>query len=605
MSKESKQEKKEKARRFEAIEAHAPRAKRQAREQARYATIAEIRRFVGTPSERPDWVIEMHDEPRYTGRGEAIFTASPPGAAPVEIVTGIESPEQLEQLPPDADADQAEEGSPDLHDWTAEEEARLVGETAPYAEPKRRRIAAWRERQARGDDEPRWGEWSEFRVTLADGRPVAVRYDPRTTSGVGHLDMHGPMTSTGYRSHHMTPRERDTLAGGKDYTPRDAKPGETLAQYAERFARECAAENAKEQAQAEKRARREAKKAEKEAKAQAPTAKEQAHQEPDPAIAPLEEMLEAEAEADEQTRQEEEAEGHDRTRCYSCKEGKGRGTCPASIACPDCGARPGAQCRRPSGHTCDMHTARFRKTEQADGERCPGFEPIETKNGTGCRLCSGLPEDHPRLARPKEEPAPEPKRWTLTVLPGHYDAGKQLPEIEAESVEEAGAIALRKYYPTYWPGTLELMPVRGPKERRAKKRDEERRLEGARALCKAYDNMLAGNPALHREVMSPVPDPDADQAEEKQAPADTADARRKWIVMYNSEAGRSEPLDFLIGTLEEAAEEAVRHFDAFEADRLSLYPSAIDNEELGRDGRKELEHRSKKAIRDAANLAGA
>jgi hypothetical protein len=30
------------------------------------------------------------------------------------------------------------------------------------------------------------------------------------------------------------------------------------------------------------------------------------------------------------------------------------------VECPDCHARPGAKCRRPSGHACDIHAARDR-----------------------------------------------------------------------------------------------------------------------------------------------------------------------------------------------------------------------------------------------------
>lgn len=76
-----------------------------------------------------------------------------------------------------------------------------------------------------------------------------------------------------------------------------------------------------------------------------------------------------------------------------CGDGA-RGTCPHSIQCPDCHAHPGQQCRRPSGHPCAMHAARYRKVEMDDAARCPGFEAIETPHGTGCGHCSGLPEDH-------------------------------------------------------------------------------------------------------------------------------------------------------------------------------------------------------------------
>ena len=73
---------------------------------------------------------------------------------------------------------------------------------------------------------------------------------------------------------------------------------------------------------------------------------------------------------------------------------KGRGTCPHSIECPACHAKPWKSCRRPSGHGCEMHAERYRKSEAEDAMRCPAFEPLDTPNGTGCRNCSGLPKDH-------------------------------------------------------------------------------------------------------------------------------------------------------------------------------------------------------------------
>lgn len=85
-------------------------------------------------------------------------------------------------------------------------------------------------------------------------------------------------------------------------------------------------------------------------------------------------------------------------RAVSCPCGpSARGTCPHSIACPKCHAGPGKFCQRPSGHrAAEMHAERYRESERADALHCPGFEPIETPAGTGCRNCSGLPEDHER-----------------------------------------------------------------------------------------------------------------------------------------------------------------------------------------------------------------
>lgn len=42
-------------------------------------------------------------------------------------------------------------------------------------------------------------------------------------------------------------------------------------------------------------------------------------------------------------------------------------TCPKSIACPTCGARPGARCKRPSGHAAaELHDKRVGAAEAAD-----------------------------------------------------------------------------------------------------------------------------------------------------------------------------------------------------------------------------------------------
>lgn len=41
-------------------------------------------------------------------------------------------------------------------------------------------------------------------------------------------------------------------------------------------------------------------------------------------------------------------------------------TCPWAMACPRCGAAPGARCRRPSGHEGAMHAARWEEAEARD-----------------------------------------------------------------------------------------------------------------------------------------------------------------------------------------------------------------------------------------------
>lgn len=44
-------------------------------------------------------------------------------------------------------------------------------------------------------------------------------------------------------------------------------------------------------------------------------------------------------------------------------------TCARSLTCPDCGAKPGTPCKRPSGHTADtLHMARIHAAEAKDAE---------------------------------------------------------------------------------------------------------------------------------------------------------------------------------------------------------------------------------------------
>lgn len=39
-------------------------------------------------------------------------------------------------------------------------------------------------------------------------------------------------------------------------------------------------------------------------------------------------------------------------------------TCPRAVECPDCGAKPGSPCVRPSGHRADeLHKARVKLAE--------------------------------------------------------------------------------------------------------------------------------------------------------------------------------------------------------------------------------------------------
>ena len=96
-----------------------------------------------------------------------------------------------------------------------------------------------------------------------------------------------------------------------------------------------------------------------------------------------------------------------------------RGTCPHSVACPRCHAAPGARCKRPSGHPAgEMHAERYRASERADAARCPGFEPVSTPAGTGCRHCSGLPGDHETGTAEPMPPNPMKTRPDAPSAPG-------------------------------------------------------------------------------------------------------------------------------------------------------------------------------------------
>lgn len=44
-------------------------------------------------------------------------------------------------------------------------------------------------------------------------------------------------------------------------------------------------------------------------------------------------------------------------------------TCPLSLACPSCHARPAQRCRRPSGHEADPHVGRLHEAGKVDRQR--------------------------------------------------------------------------------------------------------------------------------------------------------------------------------------------------------------------------------------------
>lgn len=61
-------------------------------------------------------------------------------------------------------------------------------------------------------------------------------------------------------------------------------------------------------------------------------------------------------------------------------------TCPIAIPCPTCYAPAGASCRRPSGHACDMHAARWRTAEDRDAFTTAAYVEAMTLAADQARL---------------------------------------------------------------------------------------------------------------------------------------------------------------------------------------------------------------------------
>lgn len=127
----------------------------------------------------------------------------------------------------------------ELPDFTAVHEDRLSQRDrfhAPVDCRHRAAIADWRSRQQCGDTQPAWNRWSEFAITLAGGQQVHIVYEPQ---GFGadmcHFEFHGPITSTGYRSHFMS---------GLDFNAGDLPD---MTQWAMEFAQRVRDEAIKEQ----------------------------------------------------------------------------------------------------------------------------------------------------------------------------------------------------------------------------------------------------------------------------------------------------------------------------------------------------------------------
>ena len=131
---------------------------------------------------------------------------------------------------------------PSDFDHIAEEEKRYAGHRESYYVKAREQIAAWRERQAAGDLKPDWRVLCVFDVALDDGLPVRVKHKPGDVPGHSRrLEFHGPVSETGYRSHHV-------IVG-------EVKKSETLLDFARRKAREFHGELVEENAKKLKKAK--------------------------------------------------------------------------------------------------------------------------------------------------------------------------------------------------------------------------------------------------------------------------------------------------------------------------------------------------------------
>lgn len=90
---------------------------------------------------------------------------------------------------------------------------------APHDQVLLEQVTAWRQRQSAGDVAAEWKRWSEFSVHLADGQEVRALYQPTSLGDL--LDLHGPVSPTGFHSCHVFVKPAE---------------GESLTEYARRTA---------------------------------------------------------------------------------------------------------------------------------------------------------------------------------------------------------------------------------------------------------------------------------------------------------------------------------------------------------------------------------
>jgi hypothetical protein len=91
--------------------------------------------------------------------------------------------------------------------------------------------------------------------------------------------------------------------------------------------------------------------------------------------------------------------GRPSERCRWCGADAAVGTtCPRSLACPTCGARPGRRCKRPSEHqAATMHAARWQAAERMD-RAALGVGPVRQPGAPGAARVAGLEPVRQRAA---------------------------------------------------------------------------------------------------------------------------------------------------------------------------------------------------------------
>jgi len=346
----------------------------------------------------------------------------------------------------------------------------------------------WLRRRRVGDVDAACDRWSEFEVRLTDGRTVDVVYDPADTrlargEAMVRLEFYGPLTSTGYRSHHAR------------YSDLKSEP---LVKVAQAIALEVHAETLKKEASQARFEKREAKKKAAETKPPAAETKPAAE-------ARVEQLAETKPAAGDTTRTWEVFDSRHKLDVFDeGRPGKKLGEVPganmtravlaAETAWPDVPKRSlelrekGARTRRP-------------RTKPAAPTPPPAETNGETVEAAACNRCN---EVRPlTVARCPQCQSPEyrivvKQRWHA------YDTSKRphraLGEVEAFTDDFARSKA-REQWPDVLPGHLDLVLV---SDSNSAAPDPE--LAAARRAWEAADEQAQAE--LERRPAEPDPDPD-------------------------------------------------------------------------------------------------